>query len=158
MKQPNLFSELEPKPAAPRTRAVHVREAFDVVVCRAFGPWREAGPLNPVPGRFGNPFTREPINDIRYRKHLLETYFGEWTLNRQWSPTRRLAVLQDAEARMAKGGDPLKDFSWYLELRTQYDGEYRGATLALKGKRLACYCKPGPCHGDVLASWVDTHA
>ena len=25
----------------------------------------------------------------------------------------------------------------------------------LKGKRLGCWCKPGPCHGDVLARLAD---
>lgn len=25
----------------------------------------------------------------------------------------------------------------------------------LKGKRLGCYCKPLPCHGDVLAELAD---
>lgn len=25
----------------------------------------------------------------------------------------------------------------------------------LKGKRLVCWCKPGPCHGDVLKKYVD---
>lgn len=26
----------------------------------------------------------------------------------------------------------------------------------LRGKRLACYCAPGPCHGDVLADLADS--
>ena len=26
----------------------------------------------------------------------------------------------------------------------------------LKGKRLGCWCKPGACHGDVLARLADT--
>lgn len=25
----------------------------------------------------------------------------------------------------------------------------------LRGKRLGCFCKPGPCHGDVLARLAD---
>jgi len=25
----------------------------------------------------------------------------------------------------------------------------------LRGKRLGCWCKPGDCHGDLLAEWVD---
>jgi hypothetical protein len=27
----------------------------------------------------------------------------------------------------------------------------------LKGKRLACWCAPAPCHGDVLARYADAH-
>lgn len=36
------------------------------------------------------------------------------------------------------------------------DPEFRKAVLALKGKRLGCYCKPKPCHGDVIKAWVDS--
>ena len=28
----------------------------------------------------------------------------------------------------------------------------------LKGKKLGCWCKPGPCHGDVLAELADNLA
>ena len=28
----------------------------------------------------------------------------------------------------------------------------------LKGKRLGCWCKPLPCHGDVLAELADADA
>jgi hypothetical protein len=30
--------------------------------------------------------------------------------------------------------------------------------LELKGKRLGCWCKPLPCHGDVLAELADADA
>lgn len=28
--------------------------------------------------------------------------------------------------------------------------------VALKGKRLGCFCKPLTCHGDVIASYLDS--
>ena len=28
----------------------------------------------------------------------------------------------------------------------------------LEGKVLGCFCKPGPCHGDVLAKYADHNA
>ena len=27
----------------------------------------------------------------------------------------------------------------------------------LRGKRLACWCAPLPCHGDVILEWLDAH-
>lgn len=27
----------------------------------------------------------------------------------------------------------------------------------LRGKRLACWCHPLPCHGDVIVEWLDSH-
>src|SRR5262245_11095095 len=32
---------------------------------------------------------------------------------------------------------------------------WRKRMLAIKGLRLGCWCKPGPCHGDVLAQLAD---
>jgi len=43
---------------------------------------------------------------------------------------------------------------WFLE-RIRTDGEFQRKVLALRGKRLGCFCKPAACHGDVIASWVD---
>lgn len=36
------------------------------------------------------------------------------------------------------------------------DLELRKAVLALKGKRLGCYCKPKACHGDVIKEWIES--
>jgi hypothetical protein len=33
--------------------------------------------------------------------------------------------------------------------------ELMAALPELKGKTLGCWCKPGPCHGDVLAELAD---
>lgn len=33
--------------------------------------------------------------------------------------------------------------------------ELMSALPELKGKTIACYCKPAPCHGDVLARYAD---
>lgn len=27
--------------------------------------------------------------------------------------------------------------------------------VALKGKTLGCYCKPSPCHGDIIVDFLD---
>lgn|SRR5690554_427799 len=41
------------------------------------------------------------------------------------------------------------DFDRSLLKRTQSEA------LALAGKRLGCFCKPGPCHGDVIAEFLN---
>ncbi len=43
----------------------------------------------------------------------------------------------------------------YFLRRLETDGGFRARVLALRGKTLGCFCKPGPCHGDVIAAWVD---
>ena len=46
-------------------------------------------------------------------------------------------------------------FEVYFEKRIKEDTEFRSAVLALQGKRLACFCKPLACHGDVIKRWLD---
>ena len=46
-------------------------------------------------------------------------------------------------------------FKRYFETRVKADAVYRERVLALKGKRLGCFCKPLACHGDVIAAWVN---
>ncbi len=48
-------------------------------------------------------------------------------------------------------------FRHYFLERVENDPEFRRRVLSLKGKRLGCFCKPLPCHGDVIAEWVDSH-
>jgi hypothetical protein len=43
---------------------------------------------------------------------------------------------------------------WFAE-RVRTDADFRRRVLALRGKRLGCFCKPLACHGDVIAVWVD---
>lgn len=43
----------------------------------------------------------------------------------------------------------------YFHRRISTDGDFRVKVSALKGKVLGCYCKPLPCHGDVIAEYLD---
>lgn len=46
-------------------------------------------------------------------------------------------------------------FRAYFLTRLETDAEFKRRVLALKGKRLGCFCAPKDCHGDVIAAWVD---
>jgi len=43
----------------------------------------------------------------------------------------------------------------YILDRLMHEDELIEELLKLDGKRLACYCKPEPCHGDVLVEIID---
>jgi len=43
----------------------------------------------------------------------------------------------------------------YFEERFVKDSEGNRAIRSLKGKVLGCHCKPAPCHGDVIASYLN---
>ena len=51
--------------------------------------------------------------------------------------------------------DAVQRFQKYFTERIQKDAEFKRRILALKGKRLGCFCKPKACHGDVIADWLD---
>ena len=59
-------------------------------------------------------------------------------------------------------GATIARFKEYFLERVEKDAVFRARVLALRGKKLGCFCKgragPGinvPCHGDVIAEWVD---
>jgi hypothetical protein len=43
----------------------------------------------------------------------------------------------------------------YFKSRLRTDAVFRNRILVLKGKTLGCFCKPNPCHGDVIAEYLD---
>ena len=51
--------------------------------------------------------------------------------------------------------DAVQKFQKYFAERIEKDSEFRRRVLALKGKRLGCFCKPKACHGDVIADWLN---
>lgn len=53
-------------------------------------------------------------------------------------------------------GDTLDCFRAYFEFRIENDPTFKENVLALKGKILGCFCKPGPCHGDVYVDYLES--
>jgi hypothetical protein len=51
--------------------------------------------------------------------------------------------------------DSIAAFKRYFEARVEEDEQFRARVLELAGKRLACFCAPKRCHGDVIAKWVN---
>lgn len=52
-------------------------------------------------------------------------------------------------------GGTLACFEQYARRRMEHDQEYHTAVKNLKGKTLGCFCKPRPCHGDILAKLAE---
>jgi len=46
---------------------------------------------------------------------------------------------------------------WFRE-RIRTDDKFYRRCLALRGKVLGCFCKPLPCHGDVIVEWLEAGA
>ena len=52
-------------------------------------------------------------------------------------------------------GSTLKCYKLYFYGRLGYDKEFKEKIISLKDKTLGCWCKPKPCHGDVIAEFLD---
>lgn len=45
-----------------------------------------------------------------------------------------------------------------FDRRMTHDLTYRAYIHGLSGKVLGCYCKPLPCHGDIIAEYLNRRA
>ena len=53
-------------------------------------------------------------------------------------------------------GASLDKYRSYFYERLKNDHEFRNRIHGLKGKTLGCFCKPHPCHGDIIAEYLDS--
>ena len=56
----------------------------------------------------------------------------------------------------AARGSTLEAYRRYFYDRLVSDDEFRARVLALKGKVLGCFCAPRPCHGSIVAEYLDS--
>lgn len=53
-------------------------------------------------------------------------------------------------------GETLDRFREYFYKRLQTDPEFKKRIDSLQGKTLGCFCKPYPCHGDIIKEYLDS--
>lgn len=52
-------------------------------------------------------------------------------------------------------GSTLDNYRKYFYHRLSTDKEFRKRIGELQGKTLGCFCKPNPCHGDIIKEYLD---
>lgn len=52
--------------------------------------------------------------------------------------------------------DVIEKFKVYFETEFLANSSNKSAILSLRGKTLGCHCKPLPCHGDIIANYLDS--
>lgn len=55
-----------------------------------------------------------------------------------------------------KPGDTLTEYKEYFINKINTDSEFKDKVLELKGKILGCFCKPKPCHGDIIVEYLNS--
>lgn len=80
--------------------------------------------------------------------HGLDGYFG--------NPHRVAEVCTRCGNEHTSAGDTIPCFRAYFEERLTSDAEFRERVHELAGKRLGCFCKPSPCHGNIIANYLNS--
>lgn len=52
-------------------------------------------------------------------------------------------------------GSSLERYQKYFDNKIENDLEFKKKVLSLKNKKLGCFCKPHPCHGDIIKEYLD---
>lgn len=96
---------------------------------------------------------------VNLRKSSYDVYIGrpgKGHLGPFGNPIRVGAVCVQCGSIHTKPGDTLPCFRAYFLRRVEDDSEFRASVLALKGSTLGCFCKPAPCHGDIIVQWLES--
>ena len=82
---------------------------------------------------------------VNCRKHDFDVFIG------RPGPFGNPHVLGKTDSRV----EIIKKYRAYLAERVASDVEFKTALLALRGKRLGCFCAPALCHGHVIDEYVE---
>lgn len=87
---------------------------------------------------------------VNIKRHTCDVYIGRGGATDGYfgNPFR----LMPGEER----GSTLAEYAKYFHRRLETDPEFKRRVHELKGKRLGCFCKPGPCHGDIIADYLNS--
>lgn len=55
-------------------------------------------------------------------------------------------------------GSTIERYKAYFYTRMREDSVFAARIHALRGKRLMCFCAPQPCHGNVIADYLNGKA
>lgn len=53
--------------------------------------------------------------------------------------------------------DVIEKYREFFNEKITKDETFKRGILGMRGLRLACFCKPSPCHGDVIADYLNTY-
>ncbi len=74
-------------------------------------------------------------------------YFG--------NPIAKGEVCPVCEEIHEDNGSTLDCYEQYLCYRLEMDSAFNDKVKSLKGETLGCFCKPKPCHGDILKKYAE---
>jgi hypothetical protein len=94
--------------------------------------------------------SEEPVTEVvNKRRSAFDVYIGRGSIF--GNPFTHLPLDRTkAEFHVATRAESISAFEAWFRKRIEAEPDLHVATRGLYGKRLGCFCKPLPCHGDVL--------
>ncbi|WP_208456815.1 DUF4326 domain-containing protein [Burkholderia sp. BCC0397] len=92
------------------------------------------------------------ITTVRNKKkdEEFDVYIGRGT---RWGNPFEISHGPDGASRE----EVIEKYRKHFEAEVWPDPEQRSALLSLRGYRLGCFCAPLPCHGDVIAEYLNKY-
>lgn len=101
-------------------------------------------------------WTRNPNYVYIGRERVIEgiQYLGEWGNPHVINFQCRICSTPGRPV-IHERGETIVLYSQWLRDKIMENKDFREAVRNLHGKTLVCFCKPNPCHGDVLVRAAD---
>ena len=92
------------------------------------------------------------ITTVRNKKNdeEFDVYIGRGT---RWGNPYEIGRGPEGPSR----DEVIRKYKEHFEADILSDPERRAALLSLRGYRLGCFCSPLPCHGDVIAAYLNAY-
>jgi hypothetical protein len=95
---------------------------------------------------------------VNVRHDEFDVYIGRAVSRAANARCRRASIFANpykAPRDAATSEEVLELYEKHLRAMVEADPRLRQDLLDLAGKRLGCWCAPGPCHGHVLVKVID---
>lgn len=91
---------------------------------------------------------------VNLRKEPWDVYIGRPS---KFGNPMRIGERIDGKPDPVSRGEAIAWFREYFKAKLKIDPKFKVAVEALRGKVLGCYCKPLPCHGDVIVEYLEAN-
>ena len=92
---------------------------------------------------------------VNIRRERFDVYIGRGS---PFGNPMRVGEMIDSKPEPVTRDEAIAWYRQYFHEKLKVNPGFKELVLDLRGKRLGCFCKPFPCHGDVIVEYLDKEA